>query len=143
MVQKNIFIPDKKVLEFRENPNKKGIFDLQPNCNGFDKVTYFRLQYPKSDRLKKTGAKYVIESWLNDFKVLHTALLPLNTSSFYMGDFTETINGVKKRSLFIVLYRPGNPTIGIHWFNHFDKKSLKLRLNFCNEYINLLIKKGA
>lgn len=143
MEKHKFFIPNTTMLVFRENPQKKGFYDLQPNHNGFNKFKYFHLQYPKTDRLKRTGAKYVIDSWLNREKILHTSLLPLNQKSFYMGDFTEIIEGVNKRSLFVLWYRPDNLTIYIYWFNHFDKKSLKMRLNFCNEYINRLIKKGA
>jgi hypothetical protein len=141
MERQNFFNPESKILEFRANPTREGIFDLQNN--GFNKFKYFRLQYPKIDRLKKMGVKYVMESWSNSCKILHSGLLSLRHQFYYFGDHTEIINGTKKTSLFIVYLNPSSSNILIYWFNQFDKKSVKMKRDFCNEYIHRVIKKGS
>jgi len=135
--------PDFKLLEFKENPLRKNIFDLQTTSATFEKFKYFRLETPKQFYLIKQGAKYVCESWINGTKILHTGLIYLGESFYYVGDFCETYKNKKKTSLMIFKFCPDTSTIQIYFFNHFNKLSVGMKYKFCRDFINNIIKKGT
>lgn len=127
--------PDFKLLVFTENPNRKNIYDLTPSAN-FTKFRYFRLEKPKQPYLIQRGAEYVCENWEYGVKILHTGLITTGAPGYYFGDFTETVKGKKKTSLMIFRFIPDTSTIQIYYFNHFNKRSIPMKLEFCRNFIN-------
>ena len=118
--------PDYKELIFKQNESRKDIYDLQ-NTN-FSKFKYFRLSVPRVEFLKKQGAKYIIESWINGKKVLFTGLIPFN-QLIYFGDHKNTNTG--KKSFIIAMYK--DKEIKMYYFNSFSlypKKRLAFIKNF-------------
>lgn len=130
--------PDFKLLEFKENPGRKNIYDLQTTSATFNKFSYFRIEQPKQPNLIQRGVKYVCETWVNGIKILHTGIIPTGAPGYYFGDFTETIRDKKKNSLMIFRLSPDSSTIQIFFFNHFNKKSIPMKLEFCRNFINQL-----
>jgi len=128
--------PDYKLLEFKENPDRKNIYDLQTTSAPFNKFQYFRLEQPKQPYLIQRGVKYVCETWVNGIKILHTGIIPTGAPDYYFGDFTETIKDKKKTSLMIFRLIPDTSTIQIYYFNHFNKRSIPMKLEFCRNFIN-------
>lgn len=132
-------VPDFKEVEFAENPKRKGIYDMQQNKNQFTKFWYFRLQTPKQSYLMQQGAKYVCESWEQGKKILHTGLIPTGIENYYFGDHREQINGVQRSSVIIFHFVPSTSVIRLYYFNHYNKKSLVMKNNFCKEFIKTKI----
>lgn len=138
--------PDFKELEFKENPSRKNIFDLQPSSANFNKFNYFRLEEPQKPYLLQRGVKYVCECWDKDIKTLHTGLIPIGERTgertgepcYYFGDHIETVRNKTKSSLMIFRLCPGYDTIKIYYFNHFNKRSILMKLQFCRNFINQL-----
>jgi len=133
--------PDYKLLEFKENTDRKNIYDLQTTSANFNKFNYFRLEPPKQPYLLNIGAKYVCESWNNGVKILHTGLINFGISNYYLGDYYEFINGQKKTSLMIFEFIPETNEIKIYYFNHFNKRSIPMKLEFCRNFIKDINKK--
>ena len=107
-------LPEYKVLVFKENKNRTGIYDLQNSK--FRKFKYFRLSEPKSERFKRQGAKYIIESWdKKGDKVLFSGFVPMG-EGFYYGDHKNTKTG--KKSMFFAKISAG--TITLYYFNSFS-----------------------
>jgi len=131
--------PDYKFLEFEENPARKNIYDLQTTSTTFKKFRYFRLEQPKQPYLLRMNVKYVCESWQNNYKTLHTGLIPTGIKGFYFGDHIEVCKDKKKSSLIIFRLNPENNIIQLYYFNHFNKRSVIMKLEFCR---NFIIKKG-
>ncbi len=140
-------IPDCIFLEFKENSQRKNIYDLNSSSKTFTKFTYFRLEQPRQYYLIKQGAKYVCESWKNKIKILHTGLIPIGIENFYFGDFVETKTKgdkiITKISLIIFYFIPETSTIECYFFNSYNKNSIRMKLNFCKDYINYFIKKRS
>ena len=129
--------PDKKLLLFRENPVNKGIFDLD-NKNEFSKFQYFRLETPKAEYLIRQGVKYVLESWENSKKTLHTGLIPIGINNCYYADHLEMKGERKIHSLMIIFIDIEKGITKILYFNHYSKKSTNMSINFCRNYVNEL-----
>ena len=127
--------PDFKLLEFTENPDRRNIYDLQKTTLIFDKFTYFRREEPILPYLIKQGVKYVCESWNSGIKTLHTGLISTGVPGYYFGDFSETIKGAKKTSLMIFQFVPGTSTVQIYFFNHFNKRSIRMKKDFCKSFL--------
>jgi|GEM_PF-1605360 len=127
--------PDYKLLEFAENPDKKNIYNLIYSSSTFSKFKYFRLETPRQPYLIKLGAKYVCESWFNQVKTLHTGLIPTGTTGYYFGDFAEMVKDKKKTSLMIFRFISGTNNIQLFYFNHFNKKSIVMKLQFIQLFI--------
>ena len=127
--------PDYKLLEFAENPDKKNIYNLIYSSSTFSKFKYFRLETPRQPYLIKLGAKYVCESWYNQVKTLHTGLIPTGTPGYYFGDFVEMIKDKKKTSLMIFRFVPEINNIQLYFFNHFNKKSILMKLQFIQSFV--------
>jgi hypothetical protein len=127
--------PDFKLLEFKENPDRKNIYDLQTTSANFNKFNYFRLETPIQPYLIRQGAKYVCESWDKGIKTLHTGLISIGTPGFYFGDFIEQIKDKKKTSLMIFRFVPNTSTIQVYFFNHYNKRSQTMKFEFCRNFI--------
>jgi hypothetical protein len=127
-------LPDFKLLVFTENPTRKGIYDLSTSAT-FNKFRYFRLEKPKQPYLIQQGAEFVCESWDNGVKTLHTGLIPAGAPGYYFGDHSETIQGAKKTSLMIFRFIPDTSIIQIYFFNHYNKRSIPMKLEFCRNLI--------
>jgi len=141
MKQRSNHIPDCKILEFAENPDRKNIFDLKPTGVNFTGFRYFRLETPHQPYLLNQGAKYVCESWEGGKKILHTGLIETGVSNYYFGDFVTFRDGAKKNSLMIFHFIPETTSIRIYFFNQFNKKSLSMKYVFCKNYITEIIEK--
>jgi hypothetical protein len=133
--------PDYKALEFTENPNRKGTYDLQPNQYGFTKFKYFMLQEPKQSYLIEQGAKHVCESWEHGKKTLHTGLIHTDIENYYFGDYREPYKGKFRSSIIIFHLVPKTTVIRLYYFNHYSKKSKALTVNFCKDFIKTIVKK--
>ncbi len=132
--------PDCKILNFSENSTRKNIYNLIQKENvPFNKFNFFRLETPRSKYLHDKGVKYVLESWENGLKILHTGLIETGIKNYYVGDYVEIIKDVKKTSLMIVFLDPETSAIKIYFFNQYNKKSLLMKLQFCKSYINSFI----
>lgn len=129
-------IPDCFVLEFKENENRRDTFDLNFTSTTFTKFKYFRLEQPKKDYLIKQGAKYVCQSWTKDNKSLHTGLIPIGIENYYFGDHTERRNGKKINSIMLFYFVPDTNTIRVYYFNQYSKTSIRMKMQFCRDYIS-------
>jgi len=130
--------PDFKELVFKENPTRKNIYDLQTSPANFNKFNYFRLEEPVKPYLIQLGVKYVCETWTNGIKVLHTGIIPTGAPGYYFGDHIETVKEKTKSSLMIFRLIPDSSTIQIYYFNHFNKRSIPMKLEFCRNFIRQL-----
>ncbi len=128
--------PDCKILEFAQNPQRISIYDLITTSTNFTKFKYFRLEKPLQSYLIQQGVKYVCESWENNVKTLHTGLIPTRNPGYFVGDFVEIIKGVKKTSLIIFKITPDEKKFILYFFNHFNKKSIRMKLDFARVFIN-------
>ena len=126
--------PDFKLLEFKENPDRKNIYDLQTSAN-FNKFHYFRLENPIQPYLIRQGAKYVCDSWANGVKTLHTGLIGIGTPGYYFGDYIEQVRDKKKTSLMIFRFVPDTSTIQVYFFNQYNKRSIPMKWEFCRNFI--------
>ena len=135
-MKRNSKQPDCKVLEFAPNQQLNNIYDLITTSTNFNKFKYFRLEKPLQPYLLQQGVKYVCESWEHNVKTLHTGLIPTGNPGYFVGDFVEFIKGVKKNSLIIFKITPEKEIIYLYFFNHFNKKSIRLKLNFARVFIN-------
>jgi len=131
--------PDFKLLEFTENPQRENIYDLVSTSANFDKFRYFRLQEPRADYLIRLGAKYIIENWEGGVKILHTGLIPIGKENYYFGDYTEYRKGKKINSLMLVYKHPTENRFKIWFFNGFNKKSILMKLEFLQQFVNGLV----
>jgi len=123
--------PDYKLLLFKPNTARPGIYDLVNDAN-FKKFRYFRLETPKKEYLIKQGAKYVLESWENRTKTLHSGLIHVE-ENIYIGDYQHRPEANKKTSLMIVkMYDSG---IMIVFFNGYNKKSKQMKFDFCKWFL--------
>ena len=129
--------PDFIKLVFAENNQRSNIYDLIYSTKEFKKFKYFRLETPQKEYLIKQGAKYVCESWKFDgTKILHTGLLTTGYTGYYVGDFMEVVKEKKKVSLIIFHTIPENKTFELYFFNHFNKRSVRLKFDFVRGFIN-------
>ena len=133
MKKRSNFIPDYKIIEFVENPKRENIFDLYVSSDTFSKFKYFRIENPIQSYLIDKGVKFVCESWENGVKILHTGLIPINNNGFYLGDYTEIIRGNKNTSL--IIFEILQNKIKLYFFNSFNKKSLKMKIEFAKNFI--------
>lgn len=134
-------IPDCKILEFKENQQRKNIFDLTTTGVNFNKFRYFRIETPRQPYLINQGAKYVCESWENGNKTLHTGLIETGVKGYYFGDYADVTNGAKKNSLMLFHYDQEIETIRIYFFNRYSKRSISMKYKFCRYYIeNVIVK---
>jgi hypothetical protein len=85
---------------FKENPERKGIFDLAKEADL--PFRFFTLEKPRRAYLKRRKVKAVIQSWNTDGeKVLHTGLIPV-AKDWYFGDCFGEDSHTRKD--FIVVY---------------------------------------
>lgn len=131
--------PDYNLLDFKENSFRKTIYDLVSTSKPFSKFIYFRLETPKQPYLINQGAKYVCESWINGSKILHTGLIPTGAPGYFVGDFAETIKDKKKTSLIIFRLVPETDIIQLFFFNQFNKKSIRMKMDFARSFIRSLL----
>jgi len=123
--------PDYKLLLFKPNTARPGIYDLVNDAN-FKKFRYFRLETPKADYLKKQGAKHLIEAWDKGIKILHSGLIPFD-ENLYFADYQNRQATGKRISLMIAkIYNAG---ILIIFFNGYNKKSQQMKIDFCRWFI--------
>ncbi len=85
---------------FKENPERKGIFDLAKQV--VLPFHYFKLEKPLRAYLKRRNVKAVIQSW-DTFgaKVLHTGLIPVQKDWYFGDNFGEE---TRTRKDFIVAH---------------------------------------
>lgn len=124
-------IPDFRFLQFRENPKRPGIFDLV-NDEEFDKFQYFRLEKPRTKRLKSLGVIHVLESWKDGKKVFHSGL-KLVQDNYYFGDYVNLIKPGKPSLLIVQFF--DNQTIHVWFFNSYSKFSIEMKEIFCREFL--------
>lgn len=130
--------PDFKELVFIENKTRKNVYDLKTSSAPFTKFNYFRVEEPQQPYLKRLGVKYVCECWVDGCKVLHTGIIPTGAPGYYFGDHLETVKDKTKSSLMIFRLIPDSSTIQIYYFNHFNKRSIPMKLEFCRDFIRQL-----
>ena len=130
--------PDYYLLYFKQNSKYTNSYDLTPSSS-FQKFRYFILSSPKQQYLINKGAEYVAESFYKGQKPLHTGLIQMRTKNFFFGDHSEYIKGKKKNSLMLFEFFPEIHTIRLFYFNHFNKKSITMKLTFLNEFINKIL----
>lgn len=132
-------LPEYRILEFTENPQRKNIYDLNIEMTKFSKFRYFRLQTPRQSYLINQGAKFVCESWEQGEKILHTGLISTGIDHYYFGDFLDN----KKTCLMIFHFIPETSIVLIYYFNGYNKKSLSMKRQFCREFITTSIQKSG
>jgi hypothetical protein len=130
--------PDFKELVFIENPTRKNVFNLQTSSAPFTKFNYFRLEEPIKPELIRLGVKYVCDCWIDGCKVLHTGIIPTGAPGYYFGDHLETVKDKRKSSLMIFRLLPDTSAIQIYYFNHFNKRSIPMKIEFCRNFIRQL-----
>ena len=119
--------PEYKELVFKQNEDRVDIYDLQ-NTN-FRKFKYFRISEPRIKFLIRQGAKYIIESWVNNEKVLFTGLIPFN-KSIYFGDHRNPKTGKKS----FIIAEINDKLVKIFYFNSFSLYPNK-RLDFIRSFL--------
>jgi hypothetical protein len=78
------------VYQFIRNNDRPDIYDL---VDGQTVLSYVRLSEPKKDFLKKNGAKWVLESFKDNKKILFTGLVPTG-NNVYSADHWNKAKGV-------------------------------------------------
>ena len=78
------------VFQYIRNEDRPDIYDLVSGPTST--LTYVRLSPPKKGFLKKNGAKYVLESWKDNKKILFTGLQQISKNK-YKGDFWNRTRG--------------------------------------------------
>lgn len=119
--------PDFGKLVFRQNESRSDIYDLV--SKGFRKFKYFRLSVPRSEKFTRQGAKYIIESWKDNIKILFSGLIRYS-DNIYFGDHRS--NNGKKSFIIAVI---NQPDIILYYFNSFSLYP-KERKGFIAKFIN-------
>jgi len=98
-------------------------------------LTFVQITEPRAEYLKKNGAKYVIESWSGNDKILFTGLIPFAQSQFY-GDYKNPYTG--KRHLITIEFKDVKVTarLTIYPFDFKTNREREAYLNKKSRYAN-------
>lgn len=97
---------------FHQNKSRSNTYDIAKDkkAKKLD-FQFIRFTEPKESYLIQRGAKFVMQSFLDNRKILHTGLVPFSDKEgFYYGDYLKENN----KKDFLILY--------------LDEKSLKILL---------------
>lgn len=110
---------------FCQNTTKLDIFDLVDGPNP-TALTYVRMSRPQRHDLRKNGAKYILESHVDNQRILFTGLKPLAHNWLY-GDSPNRITNTEHT--IAVNYRKGSKELRMYVFP-FDFENNTNRRNF-------------
>jgi hypothetical protein len=132
--------PKFHLIEYQNNP-QTGRFEKQPSLIAFNKMPFdLKIEPTQEQKIINQGARTIISGRIKEGKrEFFTGLIPINKTEF-IGNYYESIKGVKKLSLIIFEFTPDNSKLSVYFFNHYYIDNRDERLKFCLNF--LTTKKG-
>lgn len=94
-------------------------------------ISFIRVELPKKDFLKKQRAKFVLQSFKDNKKVLFTGLIPVG-ENYYYGD---NVKLTSKKDFLIVYYNPRRKVLHLYIIENYKPKKKAV---FANDFIDYL-----